>query len=161
MGWRNTGLAFALLLSGQTIAATALFWLVFPLFHQIITHLGEQQELQYSQQVATIASAIMLHICYWSRLKWVPVVAPFHNVFIAHLCSFASRVSFFFGGALFSTLFFRHLPELEILPSYERIALGAFEIVIVLFALFCYSQELERLAKAIEEPNRPTVQNFR
>lgn len=83
----------------------------------------------------------------------VPVVAPFHNVFVAHLCSFASRVSFFFGGALFSAVFFRHLPALEALPSFARIAFGTFEVVIVLFALFCYSQELERLAKAIEEPS--------
>lgn len=151
MALRNNGVTFGLLLVGQTLAATALFWIVFPLFHRIITHLGEQQELRHSQQFATVLSAILLHACYWTRLTWVTVVAPFHNVFMGHVCSFASRVSFFFGGALFSTLFFRHLPELEALPTPGRIVLGVFEILIVLFALFCYAQELERLAKAFEE----------
>ncbi|WP_276122077.1 hypothetical protein [Pararhizobium qamdonense] len=154
---KPSGLAYAGLVIGQTVAAMALFWIVFPLFHQIITHLGEQQELRLSQQIAIICSAALLHACYWTRLNLVPVVAPFHNVFVAHVCSFASRVSFFFGGALFSALFFRHVPELDALPSFERIALGAFEILLVLFALFCYSQELERLAKAIEEPRDPTA----
>lgn len=152
MTLRSTGAAYGILLAGQTTAALALFWIVFPIFHQIITHLGEPQELRYSQQIATICSATLLHVCYWTRLKWVGVVAPFHNVFIAHVCSFASRVSFFFGGALFSALFFRHLPELEALPSITRIVFGAIEVVVVLFALFCYSVELDRLAKAIEEP---------
>jgi hypothetical protein len=152
-----SGLAYAALLTGQTVAALALFWIVFPLFHQIITHLGEQQELRISQQIAMICCAALLHVCYWTRLNHVPVVAPFHNVFIAHVCSFASRVSFFFGGALFSALFFRHLPALNALPPFERMAFGAFEVLIVLFGLFCYSQELERLAKAIEEPREPAA----
>ena len=77
---RNSGTAYGILLAGQTVAASTLFWIGFPLFQQIIRHLGEQQELSYSQQVATICSATLLHVCYWTRLKWVPVVAPFHNV---------------------------------------------------------------------------------
>jgi hypothetical protein len=150
--WKPSGRAYAALLVGETVAALALFWIVFPLFHQILTNLGERQELRYSQQVATICSAALLHACYWTRLKWVSVIVPFHNVFVAHVCSFASRVSFFFGGALFSALFFRHLPELEALPSFARIAFGGLDVLIVLFALYCYSLELDRLAKALEEP---------
>lgn len=97
-------MAYCILLGGQTVAASALFWIVFPLFDQIITHLGEPQELKYSQHIATICSAMLLHACSWMRLKWVPVVAPFHNVLSAHICSFASRVSFFFGGLVLNSL---------------------------------------------------------
>lgn len=152
MNRRSSGVAYGLLLAGQTAAASALFWIVFPWFRQVINHIGEEHELTLSQHIAIMTFAALLHGFYWTRLRWVPVVAPFRNVFLAHLCSFWSRVSFFFGGALFSTLFFRHLPELEALPSLGRIALGVFEIVTVLFALFCYSRDLERLAKALEEP---------
>ncbi len=107
MRWRSSGWAYATLLAGQTAAAAALFVIVFPLFRQIVTHLGERQELSLSQQALIMTIAAVLHVLYWARLKWVAVVAPFHNVFAAHLCSFASRVSFFFGGALFSALFFQ------------------------------------------------------
>lgn len=152
MNRRSSGVIYGLFLAGQTAAASALFWIVFPWFRRVINHIGEEQELTLSQHITIMTFAALLHGFYWTRLRWVPVVAPFRNVFLAHLCSFWSRVSFFFGGALFSTLFFRHLPELEALPSLGRIALGVLEIVAVLFALFCYSRDLERLAKALEEP---------
>ncbi|UJW77209.1 hypothetical protein [Rhizobium sp. SL42] len=154
----SVGTVYAVLFAGQTAAATALFWIVFPWFHQVITHIGEKHELRLSQHVAIIACAALLHGFYWTRLRWVPVVAPCQNVVLAHLCSFCSRVSFFFGGALFSTLFFRHLPELDALPSFGRLVLGVIEILTVLFALFCYSQDLDRLAKAFEEPPNPIGQ---
>lgn len=143
---------YGLLLAGQTATASALFWIVFPWFHQVITHIGEQHQMALSQHIAILIFAALLHGFYWTRLRWFRVVAPFQNVFLAHLCAFWSRVSFFFGGALFSTLFFRHLPELEALPSLGWSAFGVLEIATVLFALFCYSRELERLARALEKP---------
>jgi hypothetical protein len=149
---KSGGAIYAMLLAGQTVAASALFWIVFPWFRHVVTHIGEENQLTLSQHFAIMTFAALLHGFYWARLRWVPVVAPCQNVVLAHLCSFASRVSFFFGGALFSTLFFRHLPELEALPSFGRLALNLFEIATVLFALFCYSQDLDRLAKALEEP---------
>jgi hypothetical protein len=152
MNRRSSGTVYGLLLAAQTAAASALFWIVFPWFRQVITHIGEQHQLKLSQHIAIMTFAALLHGFYWTRLRWVSVIVPFQNVFLAHLCAFWSRVSFFFGGALFSTLFFRHLPELEALPSLGRSALGVLEITTVLFALFCYSQELDRLARALEKP---------
>lgn len=152
MRWRTGGIAYALLLAGQTLAASALFVIVFPVFHEIVTNLGERQELLPSQQLAALGSAALLHLCYWTRLKWVAVVAPFHSVFLGHVCAFASRVSFFFGGALFSVLFFRHLPALDVMPPLSRTAFSTVEVVAILFGLYCYSRELDRLAVAIEEP---------
>jgi hypothetical protein len=144
------GIAYATLLAGQTLAASALFWIVFPVFHEIVTHLGEKQEMAPSQQFAALCSATFLHLCYWARLRWVPVIAPFHSVFVGHLCAFSSRVSFFFGGALFSVLFFRHLPALDALPPLSNTTWLAIEVGIILFGLYCYSRELDRLATAIE-----------
>jgi hypothetical protein len=39
---------------------------------------------------------------------------------VGHLFVFAGRASFFFGGAFFSALFFRHVPELDQLPPLEQ-----------------------------------------
>ena len=152
--WQTDGRAYALLLAGQSAAALALFWIVFPIFHRIVTHLGERQELALSQQLGILGSVVILYACYWTRLKYVPVVAPFRSTLVGHLCLFASRVSFFFGGALFSALFFRHLPELEPLPVLWGTFINAIQVGAVLFGLFCYSRELERLALSIEGPSR-------
>jgi hypothetical protein len=71
---------------------------------------------------------------------------------VVHLVLFASRVSFFFGGAFFSAVFFDHLPELEVLPPLGQIIIKALYLAVVLFGLFCYSLELKRLGNAITNP---------
>ncbi|MGZ2383955.1 hypothetical protein [Rhizobium leguminosarum] len=98
-----------------------------------------------------VVSAALLHCFYWIRLKWVPVTSPFHNVFVAHLLFFASRVSFFFGGALFSAIFFRHLPELDALPPFAQACVKSVYVAATLFGLFCYSLELARFGQAVED----------
>jgi hypothetical protein len=70
---------------------------------------------------------------------------------VRHLFLFASRVSFFFGGALFSVFFFRHVPELDQFPSFIQGAVKLLEVLLVLFSLFCYSLEIERLGRARED----------
>ena len=142
---------YAGLLALQTGAASFLFWIIFPVFLRVISNIGLRQELDVWVQVAALGGVAVLQACYWIRLCWVPVAAPFRNVFIGHIVLFISRVSFFFGGALFSAIFFRHVPELDALPPMvQGIAKGA-GILAVLFALFCYSLELERLGRAIED----------
>ncbi|WP_261322838.1 hypothetical protein [Rhizobium leguminosarum] len=121
-----------------------------PIFHGLVTNLGERQTLDLSDQVGIVVSAALLHCCYWTRLKWVPVTRPFHSVFVAHLLFFASRVSFFFGGALFSAIFFRHLPELDAFPPFAQAFVKSVYVAATLFGLFCYSLELDRFGKAIE-----------
>lgn len=128
---------YAVLLSAQTAAAIVLFWLVFPVFLNVVNHLGERVKLDLWNQIAMVASAAALHCLYWTRLKWVAVKPPFQNEFVAHIVLFASRVSFFFGGALFSALFFRHLPELEELPPFGQSVVKVFYVAMTLFALFC------------------------
>lgn len=138
-------------LATQTAAASVLFWIIFPIFHGFITHPGERQALNLSDQVGIVASAALLHCCYWTRLKRVPVTPPFQSVFVAHLFFFASRVSFFFGGALFSAIFFRHLPQLDAFPPIAQTLVKSLYLAGALFGLFCYSLELDRFGKAVED----------
>ncbi|WP_426129310.1 hypothetical protein [Pararhizobium sp. PWRC1-1] len=49
-----------------------MLWIVFPLFHQIITHLGEQQELSLPADRDPML-----------RDATSCLLAPFHNVFVA------------------------------------------------------------------------------
>jgi hypothetical protein len=148
-------LAYGMLLLAQTAATSVLFLIVFPIFYELATHLGTRQDLAAEDQISIVICACVLHGCYWTRLLWVDVMVPFHNRFLAHLVLFASRVSFFFGGAFFSAVFFRHLPALEALPPLGQTAVKAVYLAAVLFGLFCYSLELERLGKAIDGPSPP------
>jgi len=137
----------------ETAAAMFLFLTIFPIFRQVITQLGQPQDVSPYQQVAVACGALVLQACYWVRFRWVAIPAPFSNALVRHLFLFAGRVSFFFGSALFSVLFFRHVPELDQSPSFIQGGVRLLEILLVLFGLFCYSLEIQRLGRAREDPS--------
>jgi len=147
----SNNIRYVLLMVVETAAAMFLFLTIFPIFRQVITQLGEAQDISPYQQSAVVCGALVLQACYWARFRWVAIPAPFRNALVRHLFLFASRVSFFFGGALFSVLFFRHVPELDQSPSSIQGAVRLLEVLLVLFSLFCYSLEIERLGRARED----------
>ncbi|HEY5069108.1 MAG TPA: hypothetical protein VII37_04955 [Candidatus Acidoferrum sp.] len=59
-----------------------------------------------------------------------------------------SRLSFIFGAAVFSVVFFRHLPELGLDVDIILLARRGLLLIVSLFALFCFTLELERVANA-------------
>lgn len=142
--------SYLLLLGLQTAAASLLFWTVFPTFQRIVMRSGQPQRLDASMVLAALASVVVLQVCYWVRYRHVPVWAPLRSALLGHLLVFASRASFFFGGALFSAVVFRHIPQLGFLPPLGQGLAEALGLLAVLFSLFCYSLELERLGRAIE-----------
>lgn len=145
---------YFLLLGVQTLAACVLFLAMFPLFQQIVAQSGKPQPLHASTVITSMAAALAMQACYWTRYRRVPVRAPVHGAAIGHLLLFASRVSFFFSGAVFSAIFFRHVPQLEALPPAGQGVAKAMWVLALLFASFCYSLELERLGRAIEDGGR-------
>ncbi|AUW42671.1 hypothetical protein [Rhizobium leguminosarum] len=149
------GTVYAILLAAQTLAVGFLLWTVFPIFYSVVTHLGERQDVSWSSLLGLAAGTVLLQACYWARIRWVTVRAPCHSLFVAHLVFFSARLSFLFGGAFFSAIFFRHLPALGSVPPFWEIFIRAISIGAMLFGLFCYSLELERLGRAIEEPTLP------
>ena len=149
---RSTAIVYAALLCAETLLAGLLFWIIFPVFRQVVSRLGETLDIGADTVVAAISFAVILQGCYWARFFGVPLPTPFHNVVVAHILMFASRASFFFSGALFSVVFFRHGPVLAALPPIAEMLIRITALFACLFALFCYSLELERLARAIGEP---------
>lgn len=143
--------AYPLLLGIQAVAAALLFLTIFTLFQQIVSQIGQARPLDTSTTVAAIVLALVMQACYWARYLRVPVPAPFRSAFGGHLLMFASRVSFFFGGALFTAIFFRHVPQLDVLPPLGQGVAKTLGVMGLLLAAFCFSLELERLGRAIEE----------
>ncbi len=60
----NSGLSYGSLLIGQTMAALFLFWMAFPIFSWLVTHLGERQNLIFGDQIAIALSTLLLHCLY-------------------------------------------------------------------------------------------------
>lgn len=158
VGAGGAACAYAALLLVQTGAASAVFAIIFPLFQKLLMQSGQPQQLGTSVVVGVAAAAMVMQVCYWTRYRLVAVWGPFHSPAVGHMLMFASRASFFFGGALFSVIFFRHVPQLEVLPPLGQGMAKALGVIAVLFALFCYSLELERLGKAIEERPAQTIE---
>ncbi|UCI05663.1 hypothetical protein [Mesorhizobium sp. B1-1-8] len=144
-------LAYPILIGLQTLAASFLFWTIFPVFKRLVASFGQTLDIELGTQAAVVAGTIALQGLYWARHNWVAIRAPFENALVGHLLMFASRASFFFAGVLFSALFFRHVPELDAFPPLGQVLAKGFIVLGVLFSLFCYSLELERLGRAIEQ----------
>lgn len=145
---------YLLLLAIHTLAAVMLFLAIFPLFQQIVMESGTPQVLRTSTVITAMATTLVMQACYWTRYCRVPVQAPVHGAVLGHLVLFASRVSFFFSGAVFSAIFFRHVPQLDALPPAGQSLTKVLGVMALLFASFCYALELERLGRAIEEGDR-------
>ena len=148
---RSQGAAtYVLLLVMQIAGALVLVWKELPEFNQLLSHPGQQIPFVPYDDLTTAGILLVMQFAYWYRLRCVPI--PFHgsNLILSHLFLFLGRLSFIFGGALFSVVFFRHLPALPddadgFLMAGHGLLLGG-----ALFALFCLTLEVERLGHAFE-----------
>lgn len=151
--FRNT--VSYLLLAIQTVAASIVVWDMFPVFQSVIRNIGQPQPLPSETVMIATGATLLMQVCYWTRYCRLPLGVPFRNAVAGHLMLFASRASFFFAAALFSAIFFRHVPQLDALPPTGQALAKAAGMMLLLFALYCYSLELERIGKAMEEKARP------
>jgi hypothetical protein len=143
------GIRYCILLLAQTIAVWGLIWFAMPIFRQFLAEPGRIRDLTVEDEIAIAGGTIILQISYWVRFCLVKIWVPVQSVFLAHLVKFFGRVSFFFGGALFSTVFFRHIPELDALPPLGQGIARVTLLLTVLFGMFCYSLELDRLGSTM------------
>jgi hypothetical protein len=119
-----------------------------------VTNPGVQLPKDVHDDLLLVGVFFAMQICFWIRVRHVPIPPRRTNMFLSHLFPFLGRLGFIFGSALFSVAVFRHLPDLG--PEAD-ILLAAYRGIIVvacLFALFCTSLELERLGHAFES-SRP------
>lgn len=144
---------FWLLFAVQTVAVCAIVRLALPAFVTIADSLGRAVDLPIDQAVGIVAALVVFHLAYWSRLRWaaMPTMPP--SPLLNHLFLFMSRLSFVFAAAFFSLVSFRHLPALTSQPEVLAMAARGALLLAVLFSLFCYSLEFERIGKAMEKGN--------
>jgi hypothetical protein len=145
---------YLFLLAVQTAGAIFFISRELPDFRQLALYPGEQLPYMRSDDVATIGALLAMQVAYWYRLLRVPIPFQRSNPIMSHLLLFLGRLSFIFGGSLFAVVFFRHLPELDQSTDILLMARRGLLLLGLLFALFCFTLELERLGHAIGSDHR-------
>ena len=151
---RGKMLAFELLLLLQTLAVLVILWSMLPIYREVWEHPGHQ--LNYlPEPIRLVAAPILFHFVYWFRLLRVPIPAIKTNLLLSHIVPFLGRLSFIFGTSFFALLVYRHLPSLVAVTDPFDALLRFIITFGILFSLYCYSIELERLGVALRPPPKP------
>lgn len=140
---------YPLLVGVQTVGAALILWNGVPIYRQILMD-PSRNEQRTDRLVLAVASVVLIQVAYWLRMRFRLEPPRRGHVVLGHFASFVARLSFIFGSAVFSVVFFARLSELSISP------LRMIVLLAVLFSLFCYTLELERLGKALHGPEEKT-----
>jgi hypothetical protein len=85
---------------------------------------------------------------YWIRHRLrLPLPQLLRNALVGYIVLFVARMSFVLATSVFGFVFIVRRPEFQIPTS------RYFAVIIGLFALFCYTQELEQLGRALIGPD--------
>ena len=149
-GRRLRTVTYLLLFAIQMFGSDFIVWQDLPAFRQLVLSPGEQQASTAYDGNTVLAVLFAMQAAYWYRLLRVAI--PFRGPSLAlSLFLFLGRLNFIFGSALFSIVVFRHVPELGSGIDILLMARRGVVLVISLFALFCFTLELERLGVALGE----------
>ena len=145
---------YLLLLGIQAFGSVFIVREGLPVFTQLLLRPGEQVPVTPFDGAAIFAVLFAMQAAYWWRLLRVSIPFSSGSLILGHVFLFISRLQFVFGTALFSIVIFRHVPELGPDIDILLVARRGTLLVISLFALFCFSLELERLGAALGETRR-------
>jgi hypothetical protein len=133
-----------ILFLGQTIGDATILSHLIPLFRRLVTS-GLYEKTPPKVLVFAALGVIIIQVCYWLDQHWFATLRLGHNPLLGHTVLFLSRLNFIFAGAVFSAVYLVRFKELDI-------SLWGFVLLAtVLFSIFCYTLELERLGRALVE----------
>jgi hypothetical protein len=139
---------YVMLFTVQAVCATYLFWECISVYWGLIEDLGEPQHFDWKVTTLVLGSVVLLQYSYWYRLFNVALPIQRPRVVLGHIVLFASRLFFIIASALYSFVIFRHLPEIEIERNATTLVWRGCLFVLLLFSVFCFTSELERLGNA-------------
>lgn len=150
-GKRTKARTYELLLVMETLAVLIIMWSMLPLYRAIAASAGHQIGVLPESPIPLVAALILFHCVYWFRLLRVPVAMVGHSLVASHIVLFLGRLSFIFGTSFFALIVYRHLPQLVVWNT-TLLAMRLVASFFILFSLYCYSTELERLGIALRPP---------
>jgi len=136
---------YLVLLAIQTIGAAILFWFTVPLFRQVLLDPGSHVP-RTANLVWSLSAITLMQAGFWIRHRLRPPSPQRRNALVGYIVLFVARMSFVLATSVFGFVFIVRRPELFVPTS------RYFVTIIALFALFCYTQELEQLGRALIGP---------
>ena len=147
--------AYGILLLLQTICAALLLFYIHMAFRIVTEKPGELHSLPAPILLQVVIAILIGQGCYWTRLRHVPLPDGIYSPVLGHLLAFAGRLTSIFGGALFSIYFLRQLPAIQQLSLGAGLLWRCLLVFTILFAIYCYTLELERLGTAWQRLREP------
>jgi hypothetical protein len=133
-----------ILILGQTIGDATILSHLIPLFRRLVTS-GLDGKTSPKILVFAALGVTIIQVCYWLAQHWFVTLRLGHNLLLGHIILFLSRLNFIFASAVFSAVYLVRFNELK-MSLWEFAFLST-----VLFSMFCYTLELERLGRALVE----------
>ena len=142
---QNPARFYPLLLAIEVAGAVTILWHGVPIYRSLL----EKTFVEHVDGPVVgwaIAGIVLIQAPYWfSTFKVFRFLAVPRHIFAGHAIAFLSRLNFVFVSGLFASLVYARGPEIEFV-TWRAIMLAA-----VLFSMFCFSLELERMAKLFLE----------
>ena len=141
--------AYLCLLGVQTVGAALALMHGVPIYRQLT---GDFTNYQRQPGILWWAAAAVLLIqsAYWLRARLQPALPSGGHMVLGTVAFFVARLNFVFASSTFAVVFLVRYEQLN--PTLPRILL----VLLLLFSLFCYTLELERLAKALQTTGSET-----
>jgi hypothetical protein len=130
----------------QTIGAAVLFSYAVPLFRQVLLDPGSHV-VRPERLIWSLLAVALMQAGYWIRYRIRPPLPQLRNALFGYIVLFVARMSFVLATSVFGLVFIVRKPEFQIPAS------RYFIVITALFALFCYTQELEQLGRALIGPD--------
>src|SRR5213075_901753 len=133
-----------LLFATESLGALIILWHGVPIYRRLLMGVTNEQAGANVFLWASIGVTV-IQVSYWIRLQCFPPPRFKRRLILGHAIQFLGRLSFVFIGGMFGVVFFTRFHELEFSAWKVSVLLA------VLFSMFCYTLELERLGKAFWE----------
>ena len=135
-----------ILFLGQTIGDATILSQLIPLLRELITS-GFGEKTLPEINVLAVLAVIIIQVCYWLDQHWFATLRLRYIPVLGNVIMFLARLNFIFAGATFSAVYLVRFKEVQMSP------LGFVLLSAVLFSMFCYTLELERLGGALVKRN--------
>lgn len=142
-GARAGSRLYLLLLAVETSGAGLVYWYGLPLYRRTVESPLEFEPHPLERAVYALSAVALIQVPYWIRHRLRPPLPRVLNAPLGHLLLFLARLSFLLPAAIYSFVF--------VLGKLGHLKLTGVRFGILfalLFSLFCYTLELERLGRA-------------
>jgi hypothetical protein len=129
----------------QALGAALLVWQGVPVYREFV-NANVPSIPRFVLYAWAFAGMALIHGGYWPALRMMPAVGAKRRALLGHVMMFTSRLGLVFVGAFFSVIFLIHAERLGL--DWERKGMA----LLVVFTLFCFSRELDRLGQALNDP---------